>query len=252
MELTVDQKLKALFKLQILDTKLDQLRSVRGELPLEVSDLEDEITGLETRISNLNGELKDIEGNITKAKSKIKESQQFVKKYEGQLTNVKNNREYDALNKEIELQGLEMMAAEKRIKEYERAIGLKKEIIDASIAEMESRKQDLEFKNKELLEIVNETEIEEQNLLGERNEAQSKIEDRLIAAYDKIRNNYKNGIAVAGIVREACGGCFARIPPQRQADIRQHKKIIVCENCGRILVDGALAEEYAEKAIVQE
>lgn len=245
MEQTVEDKIKALFKLQEIDSRVDEIRAVRGELPMEVADLEDDITGLQTRIENQNNEVKELEEGIQANKNKIKESEQFIKKYQGQLDNVKNNREYDALNKEIEIQGLEIQAAEKRIGEHKNNIELKKDLIKTAEEELDSRKKDLEFKKKELESITKETEKEETKILKEREKAEKQIEERLLNAYDKIRGAVKNGIAVATIERDSCGGCFASIPPQRQVDIRQRKKITVCENCGRILVDSAMAEEAA-------
>lgn len=243
MEVTVEQKLKALYNLQKIDSKIDKIRSIRGELPMEVRDLEDEIEGLETRLANLTSELNQMEDSIVKNKGRIKESQQLIKKYDGQLTNVKNNREYDALNKEIEIQGLEIQASEKRIKEAQYEIEIKNKIIETSKAELDGRKQDLENKKAELDNIVEETKKEENGLESARKEASTFIEERLLLAYNKIRTSMKNGLGVAAINRDSCGGCFANIPPQRQLDIRQRKKIIVCEHCGRILVDSAISEE---------
>ena len=237
MEVTIEEKLKALVLLQQVDSEIDKLRAVRGELPMEVSDLEDEIAGLETRITKFNDDIAEFEEQIQVNKNKIKDAQQLTKKYEGQLTNVKNNREFDALNKEIEIQGLEVQAAEKRINEWKRSIELKKELIESSNTELEGRRIDLENKKKELENIVSETEKEESVLAKEREKAEKMIEERLLTAYNRIRSSVKNGIAVAGIMRNACAGCFGNIPPQMQSDIRQNKRIIICEHCGRILVD---------------
>jgi predicted nucleic acid-binding Zn-ribbon protein len=243
MEATIDQKLRALYNLQLLDSKINKIRAIRGELPMEVSDLEDEIAGLETRLQNLTNELNELEDNIVNSKARIKESQQLTKKYEAQQGNVKNNREYDALTKEVEMKGLEIQATEKRIKEYQYEIEIKNKIIETSKTELEARKEDMEEKKRELDNIVEETQKEEDQIEKQRKEAARFIEERLLIAYDKIRHNVKNGIAVAAIVRDSCGGCFASVPPQRQSDIRQRKKIIVCEHCGRILVDAQMSDE---------
>jgi predicted nucleic acid-binding Zn-ribbon protein len=244
-EISVEQKLKALYKLQVIDSKIDKLRSVRGELPMEVADLEDEIAGLNTRMDNINNDIKQSEENITANKTKITDAKALIKKYEKQLDNVKNNREFDALNKEIEIQGLEVLAAEKRIKNNQFDIEAKKQTLANITVELEGRNQDLKNKKGELDMIVEETEKEEKYLLDSRAEASSVIEERLLTSYNKIRGSVKNGIGVAMIVRDSCGGCFAKIPPQRQSDIKQRKKILVCEHCGRVLVDNTLAEEVA-------
>lgn len=244
-EISVEQKLKALYKLQVIDSKIDKLRSVRGELPMEVADLEDEIVGLNTRMDNINNDIKQSEENISVNKTKIVDAKALIKKYEKQLDNVKNNREFDALNKEIEIQGLEVLAAEKRIKNNQFDIEAKKLNLESIATELEGRNQDLKNKKGELDMIVEETEKEEKHLLESRSEAATVIEDRLLISYNKIRESVKNGIGVAMIVRDSCGGCFAKIPPQRQSDIKQRKKILVCEHCGRVLVDNTLAEEVA-------
>lgn len=242
-EISVEQKLKALYKLQVIDSKIDKLRSVRGELPMEVADLEDEIAGLNTRIENIKNDIKAAEDAISNNKTRITDAKALVKKYEKQLDNVKNNREFDALNKEIEIQGLEVQAAEKRIKNNQFDIENKKQALEAIHVELDGRLLDLKNKKGELDMIVEETEKEEQHLLSSRSEAAQLIEERLLTSYNKIRGSVKNGIGVAMIIRDSCGGCFAKIPPQRQSDIKQRKKILVCEHCGRVLVDNTLAEE---------
>lgn len=242
-EISVEQKLKALYKLQVIDSKIDKLRAVRGELPMEVADLEDDIAGLNTRIENFKNDIKNAEEAISNNKTRITDAKALIKKYEKQLDNVKNNREFDALNKEIEIQGLEVQAAEKRIKNSQFDIENKKQQMDSVHAELEGRMQDLKNKKSELDMIVEETDKEEKLLLNGRDEASTVIEDRLLISYNKIRGSVKNGIGVAVIVRDSCGGCFAKIPPQRQSDIKQRKKILVCEHCGRVLVDNVLAEE---------
>jgi predicted nucleic acid-binding Zn-ribbon protein len=242
-EVTVEQKLKALYKLQVIDTKINKLRAVRGELPMEVSDLEDEIVGLNTRQENLKNDMKGLEESISVFKTKILDAKALKKKYEKQLENVKNNREFDALNKEIEITGLEIQAAEKKIKSAQFEIEQKQQQVEVLAAETEGRNTDLSNKQGELKMITDETEKEESILMKSRNEAREFIEDRLLHSYEKIRASVKNGLGVASIMRDSCSGCFAKIPPQRQLDIKQRKKIIVCEHCGRVLVDQQLADE---------
>lgn len=244
-ELSVEQKLKALYKLQMIDSKIDKLRSVRGELPMEVADLEDELAGFETRSENLDAEIKQMEASISANKTKILDAKANIKKYEKQLDNVKNNREFDALNKEIEIAGLEVQAAEKRIKNAQFDIEQKNVSKESLSGELEGRRIDLKNKKGELDTIVEETEKEEKTLLDLREKASVGIEERLLTGYNSIRGSVKNGIGIAIIERDSCGGCFSKIPPQRQADIRQRKKILVCEHCGRVLVDPQLAEEVS-------
>ncbi|WP_129717092.1 zinc ribbon domain-containing protein [Pedobacter sp. SYP-B3415] len=246
MEQTVEQKLKALYELQNIHTKIDKIRQVRGELPMEVSDLEDDVAGLETRIQKIKSELDELEDSIVNRKNTIKEAQNLIKKYDTQLKEVKNNREYDALTKEIEIQGLDIQVSEKKIKEHGFEINSKTEIYEAALAELEGRRKDLEVKKSELDVITGETEIEEQELIKKGEQAETQIEERLLTAYTRLRRNANNGLAVVTIDRDSCSGCFNQIPPQRQLDIRQRKKIIVCEHCGRILVDEALTHEVAE------
>lgn len=246
MEQTVEQKLQALYDLQTIHTKIDRIRQVRGELPMEVSDLEDEVAGLETRIQKIKGELDDLEDAIVTRKNMIKESQAAIKKYETQLNDVKNNREYDAISKEIEIQGLEIQVCEKKIKEHGFEIASKTEVYDKAMADIEERKKDLQAKRDELETITGETQKEEEELGEKAAAAEKNIEERLLIAYHRLRRNAKNGLAVVTIQRDSCSGCFNQIPPQRQLDIRQRKKVIVCEHCGRILVDEALAHQEAE------
>jgi uncharacterized protein len=233
----VEAKLKALYDLQQIDTQVDKIRIIRGELPMEVRDLEDEVAGLETRVNNYTEEVNQLEDQIVKKKHLMKEAQSQIKKYETQQMNVKNNREYDSLTKEIEFQNLEIQLAEKRIKEYTAEIASKNSIIEASKQALSERKHDLDQKKAELDSIIAETKKEEEQLLKKSKESAGIIEERLYTAYKRIRANARNGLAVVTIQRDACGGCFNKIPPQRQLDIRQHKKVIVCEHCGRILVD---------------
>ncbi|RUA25086.1 MAG: hypothetical protein DSY76_06980 [Bacteroidetes bacterium] len=245
-DVSTEERLIALARLQIIDSKIDEIRNVRGELPLEVQDLEDEITGLQTRIDNLHTEVDEINARIQERKIAIEDGKALIKKYEDQRMNVRNNREYDSLTKEIEYQGLEIELAEKRIKEDQYALEVKQEAIKQAQANLDERKIDLENKKKELTEIVSETERDEKELLAKSEENEQYIEDRLLAAYKRIRSNARNGLAVVAVERDACGGCFNKIPPQRQLDIRIHKKIIVCEYCGRILVDETILEEASK------
>ncbi|HEY0030401.1 MAG TPA: C4-type zinc ribbon domain-containing protein [Bacteroidia bacterium] len=239
-DITVEEKLRALFELQQIDSKIDKIRTVRGELPLEVRDLEDLVAGLETRIHNLTEELKSLEESITEKKNVIKDAQALIKKYETQQGKVRNNREYDAITKEIEFQNLEIQLAEKRIKEYKANIISKKEVITASEEDFKDRQKDLKLKKKELDEIVAETEKEEAALVKKSKASEAIIEERLLNAYHRLRSNVMNGLGVVTVERDACGGCFNKIPPQRHLDIKTHKKVIVCEHCGRILVDAEI------------
>jgi len=239
-EITVERKLLALYKLQQTDTQIDRIRIVRGELPLEVQDLEDEIIGLETRVQNYQDEIESLNKQISDKNTAIKNSGEMIKKYEGQQMNVRNNREYDSLSKEIEFQNLEIQLSEKRIKEFTQKLEVINEEIAKANAELEERKGDLDIKKAELTDIVAETEKEETDLVDNSHENQKLIEERLLTAYKRIRKNARNGLAVVQIERDACGGCFNTIPPQHQLDIRMHKKIIVCEYCGRILVDSEI------------
>lgn len=237
MESTIAQKLDALLKLQSIDSELDAIIKVRGALPEEVGDLEDELAGYGTRIEKYNAEVETMEAEINKNKAAIKDSEKLIKKYEEQQMNVRNNREYDAITKEMELQNLEIQISEKRIKEAYIKIENKKEEIEATKGISDEREKDLESKRKELDVITAESEDEENTLRKEREKASKFIEERLLKSYNKIRDNALNGLAVVPVRRGACGGCFNIVPPQRQADIRERKKIIVCEHCGRILAD---------------
>lgn len=243
MEQTIEQKLKALYELQTIHTKIDRIRQVRGELPMEVADLEDDVAGLETRIQKIKNELDDLEDEIVTRKNLIKDSQANIKKYEAQLNEVKNNREYDAISKEIEIQGLDIQVSEKKIREFGYEITSKTTIFEKAQADLDARRADLDAKKEELGTITAETEKEETELTTAADKAQENIEERLLIAYNRLRKNAKNGLAVVTIQRDSCSGCFNQIPPQRQSDIRQRKKIIVCEHCGRILVDEVMALE---------
>jgi predicted nucleic acid-binding Zn-ribbon protein len=246
MEQTVEQKLKALYELQSIHSQIDKIRQIRGELPMEVADLEDDVAGLETRIQKIKFELDDLEDEIVTRKNVIKEAQSNTKKYETQLNEVKNNREYEAISKEIEIQGLDVQVSEKKIREFGFEITTKNQVYEKALADLEERKKDLDAKKAELGTITAETQKEEEALVGQVDKAQTNIEDRLLFAYNRLRQNAKNGLAVVTIRRDSCSGCFNQIPPQRQSDIRQRKKIIVCEHCGRILVDEQMAMEVEE------
>jgi uncharacterized protein len=237
MESTVSQKLEALLKLQILDTKLNEIRKVRGDLPEEVRDLEDEIAGYETRISRFKEENKATDSDIDSFKLKIKDAEKLIGKYKEQQMNVRNNREFDAISKEIELQELDIQISEKKIKESKARIEKKNEEIKATQNTRDERQKDLLNKKSELESIVSEGEEEESKIQKEREKAVKNLDDRLYNSYERVRKNAVNGLAVVKVKRDACGGCFNTVPPQRQADIREKKKIIVCEHCGRILAD---------------
>ena len=242
-EVTIEKKLIALYNLQQIDSQVDKIRIIRGELPLEVQDLEDEIAGLQTRIDNYIQETVAMEKSIVDKKNAIKDCQALIKKYEDQQMNVRNNREYDSLTKEIEYQNLEIQLSEKRIREYHQGLETKKQEIEYYQKVLHDRNNDLEIKKNELEDIVAETEKEENDLIKRSEQNRKVIEERLITAYTRIRKNARNGLAVVQIERDACGGCFNKIPPQHQLDIRMHKKIIVCEYCGRILVDDGIVSK---------
>lgn len=240
METTVEQKLRALYELQKIDTKIDSIRKMRGELPMEVKDLEDEIAGLETRLNKFNEEIDGLKKMIAEKQAFIKDAVALKAKYEQQLMTVKNSREYDALSKEIEIQGLEVQIAEKKIREFSLSLDDRQKALQALTEEHTGRMNDLSAKKGELDEIIAETEKDEQELLVRSNKAEGEIEERLLTAYKRIRKNARNGLAVVTVQRDACGGCFNQIPPQRQMDIRTRKKIAICEHCGRILVDAEI------------
>ncbi|MFT2009452.1 zinc ribbon domain-containing protein [Pontibacter sp. 13R65] len=235
MESTVASKLEALLKLQSIDSQLDEIRRVRGDLPEEVQDLEDEIEGYEVRVRKFDDEVAGLNESIGIRRQSIKDAESLIRKYEDQQTNVRNNREYDAITKEIELQKLEIQIAEKKIKEAYYQIEQKNSEITGTKDRLEERRKDLINKKEELNQIVSESEEEENKLEQDREVASTNIEDRLLSAYTRIRKNVRNGLAVVTVKRDACGGCFNTVPPQRQADIAAQKKVIVCEHCGRIL-----------------
>lgn len=246
-EITVEEKLRALYDLQLIDTRIDKIRNVRGELPLEVADLEDEIAGLQTRLEKLQEEIAEFDGEISNKKLAIKESNEKIKKYLEQQKNVRNNREFDAISKEIEFQELENELANKRIKEFDAKIAARKEQIALTENKLAERQNHLNFKQNELNSILEETQREEEMLLTKSEDFEQHIDTRLLQAYKRIRKGSKNGLAVVAIERGASGGSFFVIPPQRQLEIAQRKKIITDEHSGRILVDPILAREEEEK-----
>lgn len=244
-EISISQKLKQLFELQIIDSEVDQIHIVKGELPMVVSDLEDEIAGLSTRVLKLEGNVSEMDKEHSSHKVNIKQSEDNIKKYEKQLDTVKNNREFEALNKEINLQRLEIQLSEKKMKEAGEAVKNKKVTLDALKEKLTAKQKELEEKKGELTKIIEKTEKEEKTLTAKSDKARKIIETRLLSAYDNIRKRYRNGLAVVMVRRNACGGCFNQIPPQMQLEIALRKKIIACEHCGRVLVDDLIqsAEE---------
>ncbi|EGJ71767.1 protein of unknown function DUF164 [Bacteroides coprosuis DSM 18011] len=240
-ELTVEERLEVLYELQTVLSKIDDIKTLRGELPLEVQDLEDEIEGLNTRIEKIKSDIAQLKTDVATKKVDIETSKSLIAKYTEQQENVRNNREYDLLGKEIEFQTLEVQLSEKRIKEFTSEQKVKGEDLEASKAIFDGRKKDLDQKKNELEEIVSETKQEEEKLREKSKKLESKIEPRLLQSFKRIRKNTRNGLAVVYVERDACGGCFNKIPPQRQLDIRSRKKIIVCEYCGRIMIDPELA-----------
>ena len=246
-KVTPEETLRALYNLQVIDSKIDKMREVRGELPLEVQGLEDELAGLENRVEKIKTEIESFESSIADKKNTIAESKEAIKKYAEQQNKVRNNREFDSLNKEVEYQDLEMQLAEKRIKEYKFKIESKKEVLSEAKELFDDKKSALELKKKELKEIVSETEKEEEILLQESEKAGKSVEERYLRTYRRIRGAAKNGLAVVPVERGASGGSFIKIPPQIQLDIAARKRIIIDEHSGRILVDSELATEQAEK-----
>jgi uncharacterized protein len=236
-DFSVQEKLTSLVRLQKIESKLDEMRVLKGELPMEVADLEDELEGLHHRRVRVEEEINGINEFIEQKKAAIKESEELIKKYEAQSNNVKNSREFEAINKEIEMQQLEVKLSEKHIKDAQEELQDKARKLDNANKAIQTKEGILGGKKGELEKIIAETEKEEKHYQEMAAEARSKVEERLLGSYDRIRNNFRNGLAVVPVLRDACGGCFNAVPPQRQSEIRQHKKIIVCENCGRILVD---------------
>ncbi len=235
-EISMEEKLLKLYDLQTIDTQIDKLQTLRGELPLEVKDLEDEIEGLNTRLTNLENEVVTMKEDIANHKNNIVEATTLIAKYTKQQNNVKNNREFDALTKEIELQNLEIQLSEKKTKDGNYKIEAKKQMTEDAKAKLAVKEGELKIKKKELDKIISETDKEEKELNKQSKVAEKGVDDRLLSAYNRIRGAYRNGLAVVTVERDACGGCFAEIPPQLQVEISQRKKVILCEHCGRILV----------------
>lgn len=239
-DFSVEEKLASLAKLQKVDSKLDGIQVLKGELPMEVSDLEDEIAGLNARQNRIEEEINGIQRFIDDKKNLIKDAGELIKKYEKQSENVKNNREFEAINKEMEMQTLEIKLAERHMKEATEEIGEKATQLTAAKEAVANKETNLKGKKSELEKIIGETEKEEKHYKKLEDAAREEVEPRLLNSYDRIRNNYRNGLAVVAVERDSCGGCYNAIPPQEQSEIRQRKKIIVCENCGRILIDDEL------------
>ena len=240
---SVEDKLKALHQLQVIDTEVDKIRIIRGELPLEIEDLEDLMEGLNTRLEKFNEELITINSNITANKNTVELATDAIEKYEKQLKNIKNNREFTSLTKEVEYQNLEIQIAEKKKIQNDADVLHKTVIINAWKEQIAEREEELNIKQSELNEIIQETEKEEKALMADSAKAEKVIDDRLLSAYKRIRSKVANGLAVVSVDRNACGGCFSEIPPQRQLDIQMHKKVIACEHCGRIMIDANIFEE---------
>jgi len=251
-DLTVEEKLKTLFQLQTALSAIDEKKALRGELPLEVEDLEAEIEGLSTRIDRIKAEIDEFERAISQKKGEIIEANTSVERYKQQLNDVRNNREFDTLSKEIEYQSLEIELCNKKINEAKRRIEEKNVELDGAAAVLEEKQGDLDVKKSELGEIIDETRAEEEKLKDKAHDLETKIEPRLLTSFKRIRKNARNGLGIVYVQRDACGGCFNKIPPQRQLDIKMHKKIIVCEYCGRILIDPELAGIKTEKPAAPE
>ena len=240
-EYTVEEKLKSLYQLQVIFSEIDHIKTLRGELPLEVQDLEDEVAGLRTRIGNISGSIEEIKGEEAKRRAKIEEAKAMIAKYTEDQNNVRNNREYDLLAKEIEFQNLEVEFCEKKLRQYAGDLKAKNEEVERTNALLEERLAALEDKRNELEEIISETKEEEEKFRDRAKVLEGAIEPRLLQSFKRIRKNTRNGLGVVYVQRDACGGCFNKIPPQRQLDVKMRKKIIVCEYCGRILIDPELA-----------
>lgn len=242
-EFSVQEKLVAVLTLQKIDSKIDEIKTLQGELPMEVKDLEDDIEGLQTRINNIDAEIESINSFIKQKTEAKKAAQDLIKKYEAQQDNVKNSREFEAINKELEMQELEVKLNDKHIKDANYEQKERNAAKEATLEKIKDVEEQLKEKKAELDKIISETDKEEKELEQRSQEAKEKVDPRLLTAYERIRTNYHNGLAVVPIVRDSCGGCFNVIPPQRQSEIKHHKKIIVCEHCGRILVDVDLHEK---------
>jgi len=252
MDISVEKKLHDLWKLQQIDSRLNSLRALLGELPMEVADLEDAIVGLNTRVEHIQEEIASLESEMNAKRIAIKDFNNNIQKYDEQMNNIKNSREFEAIEKEKEIAGLEILQAEKKIRELSKMLDAKKEILDKTSEDLENRKKDLQFKQSELSEIEKENEEEIKKHSTERAAAEEHLDSRWKRAYNRIRENMRNGVAVAPVLRGSCGGCFSKIPPQRQSDIRAHFKIIDCEHCGRILVDQSVTGLEAMPEVKEE
>jgi predicted nucleic acid-binding Zn-ribbon protein len=251
-DLSVEERLKTLFQLQQALSAIDEKKALRGELPLEVEDLEAEIEGLNTRIERIESEIGEFDRAISQKKGEIIDAQNSVERYKQQLNEVRNNREYDTLSKEIEYQSLEIELCNKKINEAQHRIAEKQEELQGNQNVLKEKQGDLDMKKSELDEIMDETRAEEEKLKEKAKELEAKIEPRLLTSFKRIRKNARNGLGIVYVQRDACGGCFNKIPPQRQLDIKMHKKVIVCEYCGRILIDPELAGIKTEKPATEE
>lgn len=251
-ELTVEEKLRELYELQLIDSQIDEIQILKGELPDEVQDLEDDIAGLELRISKMENTIKDLQDEANSHQAKIKESEAAILRYQAQLDNVKNNREFEALTKELEFQKLEIQLAEKRTRQAKAEIENKEETLKATQDRLQKKGKELETKKAELEQIIEKTEKDEDELKKKSEAARKNIEERLIKAYDRVRSSYRNGLAVVTVERDSCGGCFNKIPPQLQLEISMRKNINACEHCGRILVDDGIVSDVKENAGILE
>ena len=247
-EKTVELKMRELYTLQQIDSKIDQIEILKGELPMEVSDLEDEIAGLDTRINRLEGQVKELQTEISRHSANIAESEQLILRYEEQMNNVKNNREYEALMKETEMQRLEIQLSDKKAGSSDRELETKQAALDMTKEKKDDKVKLLEMKQEELKSIITKTEKDEKKLRRQSDKQRKAIADRLLRGYDRVRNSYRNGLAVVTVERNACGGCFNSIPPQQQLEISQRKRIMICEHCNRILVDDNIEEDLVEEA----
>ncbi len=243
----ISDKLKELYSLQLIDSNIDEIQVLKGELPIEVSDLEDEIAGLDKRIKRLEGSVSDLDQDISAHKANMQESTMLIERYEKQLDDVKNNREFEALTKEIELQKLEIQLSEKKIGDADRSKEVKNATLTEAQEKLDGKQKNLDVKKVELEKIIEKTNAKEAELQKLSEKAKENIEDRLMKAYTRVRSRYRNGLAVCTVERDACSGCFNRIPPQLQIEIGHYKKVIACEHCGRVLVDNKIAEDLSKK-----
>jgi len=241
-ELTVEEKLNQLYAIQLIDSKIDKISNLKGALPMEVSDLQDDITGLETRLAKLDGVIDDMKSVVSSHNANIKDAENLIERYNKQLDEVKNNREYEALTKEIEMQNLEIQLSNKKIREIDVQLEGKNEVREEAAARLVAKQSDIEIKKVELEKIIAKTEKEETKLMKQSDKMKKGVEERVLKSYHRIRSRYKNRLGVVTIERESCGGCFNKIPPQVRIEISARKNIIACEHCGRVLVDNELAE----------